>query len=216
MHHGLLTINAQKMSKSLGNFVTIQDFIGKYGDCDLLKLFFLGTHYAHPVDYNEAKIEEMRKQKNIFEVFFDRVNTWGLVGEKKAAAFSDSDRSRVDALCARFEAAMDDDFNTPQALASLFELTDAGSQFISSDKKEAFKYIQSKLAVFWGIFGISIPPLRIPDDQMRKIREMVDARKRKDFATADRLREELKSEGYIVTTTPTNLTVTALRDKPRG
>ncbi len=56
LHHGLLTINGQKMSKSLGNFVTIKDFIYKYKNADLLKLLFLSTHYAHPVDYTEEKI----------------------------------------------------------------------------------------------------------------------------------------------------------------
>jgi len=62
LHHGLLTINGQKMAKSLGNFITIQDFLRQYRDGDLLKLFFLGTHYAHPVDYNEDKLREAIKQ----------------------------------------------------------------------------------------------------------------------------------------------------------
>jgi cysteinyl-tRNA synthetase len=63
MHHGLLTINGQKMAKSLGNFITVKDFLDKYKEADLLKLFFLSAHYSHPIDYAENKIEEASKEK---------------------------------------------------------------------------------------------------------------------------------------------------------
>ncbi|MFH1641018.1 MAG: cysteine--tRNA ligase, partial [Candidatus Omnitrophota bacterium] len=79
IHHGLLTINGQKMAKSLGNFVTIQDFLKKHKDADLLKLFYLSAHYSHPVDFTEEKIIEAIKQRQIFDDFFDKVNYWGII-----------------------------------------------------------------------------------------------------------------------------------------
>ncbi|MBU1871219.1 MAG: cysteine--tRNA ligase, partial [Candidatus Omnitrophica bacterium] len=75
IHHGLLTINGQKMAKSLGNFVTIKDFIDKYHDADILKLFFLSAHYSNHIDYNEDKIEESKKQKKSFNKFFHEANS---------------------------------------------------------------------------------------------------------------------------------------------
>ncbi|MCM8781953.1 MAG: cysteine--tRNA ligase, partial [Candidatus Omnitrophica bacterium] len=63
IHNGLLTINGQKMAKSLGNFVTVKDFISKYHDVDFLKLFFLSAHYSHPIDFSDERIEEAKKNK---------------------------------------------------------------------------------------------------------------------------------------------------------
>ncbi len=129
MHHGLLTINGQKMSKSLGNFVTIEDFIARHKDADLLKLFFLSAHYSHPIDYNEEKIEESGKQQARFIEFFERTNSWVLQEGKNGPPRSEKDISKVDAIFTKFCAVMDDDFNTPKGLACLFEMLDLGFSF---------------------------------------------------------------------------------------
>lgn len=73
LHHGLLTINGQKMSKSLGNFVTIKDFIFKYKDPDLLKLFFLSAHYSHPMDYSDERINEAKKAYERINILMDKL-----------------------------------------------------------------------------------------------------------------------------------------------
>jgi cysteinyl-tRNA synthetase len=72
MHHGLLTINAQKMSKSLGNFITIKDFIAKYHNSERLKFFFLSAHYRHPVDYSDLKIQEAKQALQRISIFMDK------------------------------------------------------------------------------------------------------------------------------------------------
>jgi len=191
IHHGLLTINGQKMAKSLGNFVTIKDFIKQYQDADILKLFFLTTHYSNPIDYNEDKIEECRKQKESFIDLFYKVNSWKLRKGKSKNPTSKADTDKINSICNKFQEVMDDDFNTPEGLACLFQLLDLGFGFISSDKQEAFNYIKSKLEAFLGIFGVELSLKEIPAE-VRQMREDRDkARDEKDFKKADKIRKDL-------------------------
>lgn len=198
IHHGLLTIDKQKMAKSLGNFVTIQNFIDQYRDSDLLKLFFLSAHYSHSIDYNQEKIEEVKKQKKSFYDFFDKTN---LRISRAKTATPKEDIDKIDAACVRFHQAMDDDFNTPRALASLFELIDLGSGFLSSDKEAAFNYIKSKLEVFFKIFGLKLKlKENISSKWLKLAKKRLGARERKDFKTADLIRKEIEDESpYYVT-----------------
>lgn len=204
IHHGLLTIDGQKMAKSLGNFITVRDFITKHGDSDYLKLFFLSAHHKNPVDYTEEKIEEGKKQKESFDNFFDKVNNW----QAKKAASSDTDKTKIDDICKKFEQAMDDDFNTAGALATLFELIDAGSSFISSDKKEAFSYVKNKLENFFSILGLKVKPKKqAPRDMLEMLSEREKARKNKDFKKADNIRKEIASKfDAIIADTGTGFT----------
>jgi len=208
IHHGLLTINAQKMAKSLGNFVTIKDFMAKYKNADLLKLFFLSAHYSHPIDYNEEKIGEAKKQKKNFEDFFDKVNNW----IKVKPLSSTKDKAKIDNLCLKFEQAMDDDFNTPLALGCLFELIDLASGFVSSDKEEAFKYAKVKIEAFFAIFGLTVKPKReIPAGVLNMESERQQARRNKDFQKADAIRNEIKTKfKFIAIDTGSSATFTQI------
>ena len=97
IHNGLLTINGQKMAKSLGNFITIKDFITRYKNTDLLKMFFLSSHYRHPVDYAEEKIEEMKKAKQRGDEFLKKVDKAKslLKGNSKAKSVKIQEIERV-------------------------------------------------------------------------------------------------------------------------
>jgi cysteinyl-tRNA synthetase len=216
IHHGLLTINGQKMAKSLGNFITVDDFMQKYQNADLLKLFFLSTHYSHPIDYTEDKIEESKKQRNSFDDFFDRANTWGILRKEIRAPFSDKDKTRIDNICLKFYKSMDDDFNTPRALASLFELINLGFIFIAQDKEEAFLYIKSKLEILFDLLSLKIPPKPpLSSDIIAKINEMDIARKNKDFKRADELREILKAAKFNASTTRSNISISIIREEDK-
>ena len=213
IHHGLLTINNQKMSKSLGNFVTIEDFIKEYKDSDLLKLFFLSTHYSHPIDYNRDKIEECRKQKKNFDNCFDSVNNWQ--SNKTKVVFSQKDIDKVNSVCLKFKQAMDDDFNFPVALASLFELMDLTSGFVSCDKKRVFNYAKSKLEVFLKLFGLSAKPKKkLPSKLLKMSSERLQAKKDKDYKRADAVREKIRKElKYAVADTGGSITFTEVDDE---
>ncbi|MCM8779744.1 MAG: cysteine--tRNA ligase, partial [Candidatus Omnitrophica bacterium] len=214
IHHGLLTINAQKMAKSLGNFITIKDFMSRYKDADLLKLFFLSTHYSTHIDYNAEKIEEAKKQKISFWEFFDKVNFWQ-APEKEETTFLEKDLNKVDKIAAAFIQAMDDDFNTPQALAHLFELLDLGSLFVAQDKSAAFRRVKEKLEEFFAIFGLEVKPKKDLPAEIKRYKAQRDiARKNKNFKEADRLRQEMEKSGYRVIDTATTTTFTVIiKDK---
>ncbi|MBU1125779.1 MAG: cysteine--tRNA ligase [Candidatus Omnitrophica bacterium] len=197
IHHGLLTINAQKMSKSLGNFVTIKDFMQRYGDADLLKLFFLSAHYAHPIDYTEEKIEEATRAR-------ERI----MILKRKMAAVVEGFKPKstcqkiteLKAVEDKFLAAMDDDFNTPEALASVFELVTITNKNIEN---EAFvAAAKETLRELTDILGLQLAVAKdaeeAPGDIEALISKRDQARKNKDFAESDRIRKELEARGIIL------------------
>ena len=197
MHNGLLTINSEKMAKSLGNFITIKDFLAKYRDADFLKLLFLNTHYRHPVDYSDAKIAEMKAQKERFFILFDklkRVEGRGYrVKEKNKGAELENFRKK-------FEEAMDDDFNTPLALAALFDLVTYSNKNIETADLAAVKKM---LAGLGGVFGLDFSKVESgqeSDDKAisKMIKERDAARKAKDFRKSDDIRKALAEKGIIL------------------
>jgi cysteinyl-tRNA synthetase len=204
IHHGLLTINAQKMAKSLGNFVTIKDFMIKYKNADLLKLFFLSAHYSHPIDYTDEKIEEARKALERIVILKEKL---GVSGPENSSGCQQPGKLKgcqsvreVEEIKQRFIAAMDDDFNTPQALACVFDLVNITNKNIA----DADFCAAAKIAIFelLAILGISLSRERkagISDAEVaQRIRERNDARRSKDFALSDKIRKELEENGVIL------------------
>ncbi|MDP1852751.1 MAG: cysteine--tRNA ligase [Candidatus Omnitrophota bacterium] len=194
IHHGLLTINAQKMAKSLGNFITIKDFIAKYKNADLLKLFFLSAHYSHPIDYTEEKIEEAKKALERIAILIDKI-------EKKVSGIkyqvSSKKNTEIEEIKNKFIEAMDDDFNTPQGLAAIFDLVNAANKNIeNTDFILPAKRVLSELL---GIFKISLKKEEIFDTEIEaKILERNSARANKNFALSDKIRKELEQKGIIL------------------
>ena len=112
---------------------------------------------------------------------------------------SSQDKAKIDKFCLEFEQAMDDNFNMPVALASLFKLVDFASVLISSDKKDAFIYAKLKVETFFNILGLSVKSKKeIPPEVERLIEERAKAKKNKDFKKADSIREDLKSKYKII------------------
>jgi cysteinyl-tRNA synthetase len=227
IHHGLLTINGQKMAKSLGNFVTIKDIIKKYKP-NALKLFFLSARYGNPLDFTWDKLDEAAKQLKKIEDFFDRTNSLNIGDRNKITSQVDE----VNKIRDRFITAMDDDFNTPEGLACIFELLDLGNQYISKGREAEVAGVKSLLEELLDVLGLSREVLIAPDVlQLRvKLQEPVvrgdkelparvyvlnkeeinslieqrdDARKKKDFKKADEIRKKLEQKGIILEDTKT-------------
>ncbi|MFH1457544.1 MAG: cysteine--tRNA ligase [Candidatus Omnitrophota bacterium] len=190
IHHGLLTINGQKMAKSLGNFVTIKDFMEKYQDADLLKLFFLSVHYSHPVDYNDKKIEEAMQARERILILLDKI-------DKEA---SDKKFQEIEEIRNKFISAMDEDFNTPQALAALFELVNAANKNI--DDVNFLSSVKSLLVEFKDILGLKLQRKPGAEDLSADVAALIEkrnaARKKGDFKEADKIRKELEDSGIIL------------------
>lgn len=199
LHHGLLTINGQKMAKSLGNFVTIKDFISKYNDADILRLFFLSAHYAHPVDFTEAKIEEAKKALERISILMEKVDKKLQAARYRLHA---KEIKEIKEIKNRFIEAMDDDFNTPQALACIFDLVTLANKNI--DDLDFIFSAKNTLRELLGIFGISLKvnPAKVTtttDDEIKaKILEREKARQNKDYALSDKIRKDLEEKGVIL------------------
>jgi len=199
IHNGLLTINSQKMAKSLGNFITVGDFL-KDNTPSVLKLFFLSAHYRSPIDFNEERIHEAKKAYERFEIFYNSARR-----KIKGSGRKSEITGEVLQFKKRIDEAMDDDFNTPEALAALFDLVTFCNKLLTdySDKdQKTLEEAVSLLEDVSTVFGISFDQAHKTEasdteiDDLIKRREQL--RKAQDFAQADKIRVELEEKGIIL------------------
>jgi len=218
LHNGLLTVNGEKMAKSLGNYITISDFLAEYRDPDILKIMFLNSHYRSPVNYSAEKIEEARRAKERIMIFLEKaekiVKEHALTEQGAAATVDAMDKAQwaVNSLQEKFEEAMDDDFNTPVALSVIFEAVRTGNDTLADgaippeEKAHITGSIRNYVLRFADILGLSLNPVEIAEEETAKIRGMVakreEARKKRDYAAADRIRKELAALNVVVEDTP--------------
>ncbi|MBL7157307.1 MAG: cysteine--tRNA ligase [Candidatus Omnitrophica bacterium] len=207
MHNGLLTINAEKMAKSLGNFITIKDFETKYKDLDLLKLLFINSHYRSPVDYTEEKIKQIKKAKERIKIFVKFANkTMEKIerdkGKPNVNYQGHSGLPWANKYKLRFESAMDDDFNTPKALAEIFSMIHEGNSLKVENtadtylKLKCFRDVLTELLA--GIFGLSIKEDSFGEVEKILMKEYEEFRKQKNFKKSDEFRHILLNEYNII------------------
>ncbi len=213
LHNGLLTIDGEKMAKSLGNFISVRDILKKYHP-EVLKLFFLSCHYRSPIDFSYEKMEEAKRARERFYILFDKIdrlmaNGLWLMTKTKTQPMALSYKQKIDFSRKRFEEEMDDDFNTAGALGVLFELVGYLNKKLEvrSWKLEVgrLNYAKKTLLELGGILGLFKGDRKMGED--RKLIEgliklLIDirdgARKDKDFEMADRIRGELKKIGIVL------------------
>jgi cysteinyl-tRNA synthetase len=214
MHNGFVRVDNEKMSKSLGNFFTVREILAKY-DAEVVRFFILRAHYRSPLSYTDHHIDDARQA-------LTRLYT--------ALKAHDAEAGPVDwnnPQAARFREAMDDDFNTPEAVAVLFELANEVNRNNTRDgaallkslgamlgllQRDSTKFLQ---AVPWVIRltgipsgeAVGMPTVKVdytPEQIEQMIAARTQARKTKNFAESDRIRKELEGAGIV------------LEDKPGG
>jgi cysteinyl-tRNA synthetase len=206
IHNGLLTIDKEKMAKSLGNFITIKGFLEKNRDPDYLKLFFLSAHYASPIDYTVEKIEEAKKEKERFRILLEKIEK---ILKDQRPKTKDQRPAEVEAFRNKFEAAMDDDFNTPLALATLFDLVTYtnklmhGKEKFSDPEIAVINAAKDMLVELSGVFGLDLLKEMAGEGlDEKEIKRLIDernaARKAKDFKKSDEVRNKLSGMGIIL------------------
>ena len=195
MHAGAVRVDGEKMSKSLGNFFTIREILEKYS-AEVVRFFLLSSQYRSAINYSEDSLKEAQAK---LERFYN-----ALLGVK-IGEVADIDNE----YSSRFHAAMDDDFNTPEAIAVLFDL----ARTINKSSGEEQAALAGQLRFLGGVLGClqSDPQVYLQGGNSEKdawIQEMIDKRTQakadKDFATADAVRDELLQKGIV------------LRDGPEG
>lgn len=197
MHNGYINVDNQKMSKSLGNFFTVRD-IAKEFDLEAVRMFMLSVHYRNPVNFSRELIQQAEAALTRLRTARERLEEAQRVQETaEDAAFTAS----LDGFRARFEAAMDDDLNTADAIGALFDLVRACNTFVTEPRGGAA--IDAAKALFdqlTGVLGLLQRKQEeaMPEEALRLLDERQQARKAKDFARADAIRDQLKEMGYAV------------------
>jgi cysteinyl-tRNA synthetase len=206
LHTGFLTIDGVKMSKSLGNFITVRDLLKEY-DVNAFRLFIASTHYRSPIDYSEKALKQaVRGLKRVFEAL-DNLRQGILVGDQGVEEDKDERvTAEVKTVQQRFLKAMDTDFNTPEALSEFFRLVKLGNQAFSMKVNPVLLQSMYDLIIeLGGVFGLELERKHeLTDEEKRLIAERDLARKNKEWKRADEIRQKLRERGVI------------LKDYPRG
>ncbi len=198
MHAGLLRINDQKMSKSLGNFMTIKEFLKK-DTAETLRWIILSHHYRSPANCSEKLIQNAKESMRTLQEFLEKL----ILVEKKGHGKNSKKIENAEGRAKKeFRAAMENDFNTPVALAALFTLVNEINKNIWLLSKKDARSIKNFLNETLQTFGMSQKTEIIPQ-KVRKLAEKRDlSRVRKQFMQADALRKNIEALGYMVEDTP--------------
>ena len=201
MHNAFLNIDNKKMSKSLGNFFTVREISEEY-DLQVLRFFMLNAHYRNPINFSR---ELMESAKNSLDRIITSVdNLKHLIANGRQGDMTEEEKELLDKtkeFYDKFDAAMDDDFNTADAISAVFELVKYVNSNSSSDNTTAYlTALKEKITTLTDVLGLIVDKKEEMLDS--EIDELIarrqQARKDKNFALADQIRDELLSKGIIL------------------
>ena len=195
MHNGFVRVDNEKMSKSLGNFFTIRDILGQY-DAETVRFFIIRAHYRSPLNYSDAHLQDARASlKRLYTALH-------------AVPPADVAVDWLDAHAARFKAAMDEDFGTPEAVAVLFELASEVNRTRSTQLAGLLKALGACLGLLQGDPNAFLQAGSTLDGAAIEafIGQRAAAKKSRDFALADQIRKDLLAQGIVLKDSPTGTT----------
>lgn len=201
MHTGFLTVNGEKMSKSLGNFITLKDLLSRHSP-NSVRLFFLRSHYRSPVDFSESAIHSAEEScKRIF-LLWEKLDE--ALAEEKPSAPDKAFRKDCGFHISGFYSCMDDDFDTPGAIAHLFNLASLVFSHLEKGEPdlEQLAEVREKLENMLWILGLKKEEIEMPEMTEKLVSLLIDlrekARKEKNFAMSDEIRKRLGELGIVL------------------
>lgn len=204
LHNGFLNVNNEKMSKSLGNFFTVHD-ISEHYDLEVLRMFMLSAHYRSPINFSDELLDQT---KNALERLYNAKNNLQYLMDKTAEKDAGPEEqeliTRLSEYKNKFIEAMDDDLNTADALAAIFDLVrDVNGALNEESSKAAVKASLDMLMELSGVLGLLYKKEESLDAEIEAlIEQRQQARKDKNWALADKIRDDLKAQGIILEDTP--------------
>ena len=217
VHNGFITVDKEKMSKSLGNFFTVKEILEKY-DPEVVRCFLISTHYRSPIEFSDAQLNEAEISIDRYYSTVMRIQDFMETAENIKATHAVSEfENLLSSTREKFEDAMNDDFNSALAIGGIFELIRETNKFLDSrpsgDKARELvlkaKEILAELGVVLNIFQrtpeewykalMKVKNIGLTEkDIIDKIFERQEARQKKDWALADKIRKELDGKGIIL------------------
>jgi cysteinyl-tRNA synthetase len=203
MHNGYININNEKMSKSLGNFILTKDIIQQY-DPMVVRFFMLSVHYRNPINFTDELLESAQNS-------FDRIRiSYQNLEHRKQASTNlalDSEEwlKKIADKITQFEAAMDDDFNTANAITVLFELSREANLYLEKNQTDikVIEAFQKAMTTILNVLGITFKEEELLDEEIEAlIEERNEARKVRNFERADEIRDLLFEKNIILEDTP--------------
>ena len=200
MHNGFINVDGEKMSKSLNNFFTVRDIAKEY-DLEAVRLFMLSAHYRSPINFSREQIEaanaslnRMYTARNNLKFFLEKAP------DREPDAAETEFMDRLKQTEAKFDAAMDDDMNTADAIGAIFELIrDANVSLTAESSKKAVESALNSLKALTDVLGLlAREEDELPEDIRKMVDERAEARKNKDWKRSDELRDAIKAAGYIL------------------
>lgn len=198
MHNGYINIDGRKMSKSLGNFFTVRDILKEY-DGEIIRFFMLSAHYRSPINFADTLMEQAKSA--VERVYTCIENLEFLLGNAEEKACGTELKDKLEVCRDKFKAAMDDDLNTADAIAAIFDIVYIANTEIESDSgKEAIGLALSLIRELGGVLGLFVKERKKPldADVEELIKKRNEARAAKDWATADAIRDRLKAMNIIL------------------
>ncbi len=216
MHNGYININNQKMSKSLGNFFTVRDISKKY-DHEIIRFFMLSAHYRNPVNFSDELMEQAKSAVERVYTCIDNLEFLKKSAEERA--LNDAERAYVqelDSFKQKFIDAMDDDLNTADAEAAIFDIVYAANTKLSKDganSQEAIDKTLDLIAELGGVLGLFAKKQdTVASEEVEALIEArAKARAEKNWSEADAIRDKLKAMNIEIKDTPTGVKWTVIK-----
>lgn len=199
LHNGMLTIDNQKMSKSLGNFFTVRE-IGQEYDLEILRFFLLSAQYRNPINFSRDIMDQMKS--GLDRLYTGKNYLEEILKSSEGVNLSEEVKRSIDGYKEAFLKGMDDDLNTADGISSLFEIVKyTNSNLTEASSRADIEYSYETLMELAGVLGILYKTKEaelLEEDIQRLIEERTRARENKDFQLADKIRDDLLLRGIIL------------------